>query len=317
MDYSVYVQAAGRPSDPPLTLEQLEDLAERLAIASPAVSGSVEPQQERGWSIQLHIADAHDSQQAHDRALRLVGPAAEELHFPPWPVVKVEVTEWERFITELERPNRPELVGVTELADLAGVSRQRASILARRSGFPEPVAELASGPVWERRQVERFLADWSRRPGRPAKQPAAADERFLNVWEVWREELLFRQRRRPTTILDYRYVLQDWFEWCKGQGRDWRKVRPAHLERYLGQLPRARVPGRPLAPATYSDAILQFYEFAASKRARLLARNPLQGVTPEQVAVAAEPDPAIRATIRTRPLGEADFSVPVRPPAHR
>lgn len=46
-----------------------------------------------------------------------------------------------------------ELVGVSELAGLLGVSRQRASVVAKEDDAPKPLAQLASGPVWN-------LDDW-------------------------------------------------------------------------------------------------------------------------------------------------------------
>lgn len=58
------------------------------------------------------------------------------------------------------------LVGVTEIAALLGLSRQRADQLSRTKGFPDPTAELASGRVWERQAV----IDWAAAVGRlPAK----------------------------------------------------------------------------------------------------------------------------------------------------
>ena len=46
--------------------------------------------------------------------------------------------------------NRPTLVGVAEIADLFGVSRQAASNWRdRHTDFPRPAASLKSGPVWE------------------------------------------------------------------------------------------------------------------------------------------------------------------------
>ena len=46
--------------------------------------------------------------------------------------------------------NRSTLVGVAEIADLFGVSRQAASNWRERyADFPEPTASLKSGPVWE------------------------------------------------------------------------------------------------------------------------------------------------------------------------
>lgn len=50
-----------------------------------------------------------------------------------------------------------ELVGVGEIADLLGVSKQRVDQLRRdkrrRVLFPEPIAELRAGPVWAKRDV--------------------------------------------------------------------------------------------------------------------------------------------------------------------
>jgi prophage regulatory protein len=56
----------------------------------------------------------------------------------------------------------PELMGLTEIGELFEVSRQRAGQLAEQEGFPEPVAVLAAGRIWERDDVER----WGRRTGR-------------------------------------------------------------------------------------------------------------------------------------------------------
>ncbi len=53
-------------------------------------------------------------------------------------------------------------MGISEIAELLGVSRQRAHQLAASHGFPEPVARLAQGPVWETAEVEK----WARETGR-------------------------------------------------------------------------------------------------------------------------------------------------------
>lgn len=54
------------------------------------------------------------------------------------------------------------LMGLTEIAELLGVTRQRAHQLAATYGFPEPLARLAVGPIWSRKDVER----WAREVGR-------------------------------------------------------------------------------------------------------------------------------------------------------
>lgn len=55
-----------------------------------------------------------------------------------------------------------ELVGIAEVAEMLGVSVQRIDQLARADGFPEPVATLKAGRIWERADVEA----WARRTGR-------------------------------------------------------------------------------------------------------------------------------------------------------
>ncbi len=80
----------------------------------------------------------------------------------------------EHLAAEQEQSNMPELIGVTELAQLLGVTRQRASELARTgSGFPRPLRFLASGPVWDKATIMRYVDRWERRPrGRPKRVPA-------------------------------------------------------------------------------------------------------------------------------------------------
>jgi hypothetical protein len=70
--------------------------------------------------------------------------------------------------------NAPDLVGVAEVAELLGVSKQRASDLAHSEGFPAPVATLRAGPIWRRSQLARFAGGWERRPGRPRREAQPA-----------------------------------------------------------------------------------------------------------------------------------------------
>lgn len=61
------------------------------------------------------------------------------------------------------------LVGLTEIADMLGVSRQRAGQLAATEGFPEPVARLAAGPIYESADVEAWARTRNTKSGRPRK----------------------------------------------------------------------------------------------------------------------------------------------------
>ncbi len=58
------------------------------------------------------------------------------------------------------------LAGIREIAELLGVSRQRASQLAQSKSFPPPLDRIAQGPVWRRSDVERW-AERRRSPAAP------------------------------------------------------------------------------------------------------------------------------------------------------
>lgn len=51
------------------------------------------------------------------------------------------------FTQQLARPLFPEVVGYSEIADMAGVTRQRARKFATHAGFPSPVIKTAHGPL--------------------------------------------------------------------------------------------------------------------------------------------------------------------------
>jgi predicted DNA-binding transcriptional regulator AlpA len=65
--------------------------------------------------------------------------------------------------TQRARPRRDSLrlVGAHELRALlgAGVGRDQAYRITRRSDFPAPVAHLQRGRVWLARDVERWLRE--------------------------------------------------------------------------------------------------------------------------------------------------------------
>jgi hypothetical protein len=81
--------------------------------------------------------------------------------------VDARVQTVEELERELEAPTIPALAGISEVAKVLGVSRQRASELPGSERFPKPVANLAAGPVWLRSTILSFNQRWDRRPGRP------------------------------------------------------------------------------------------------------------------------------------------------------
>src|ERR1022692_3347145 len=66
-----------------------------------------------------------------------------------------------------------ELMAIPEIAELMGVTRQRASkIIQTHDDFPEPVAVLSIGRVWLRPTIEHWERTHPRRSGRPvSNQP--------------------------------------------------------------------------------------------------------------------------------------------------
>ena len=52
------------------------------------------------------------------------------------------------------------LLGTSELAVVLGVSKQRIHALRKNKKFPQPIANLASSPIWDKREVIVFLKEW-------------------------------------------------------------------------------------------------------------------------------------------------------------
>jgi hypothetical protein len=59
------------------------------------------------------------------------------------------------------------LMGVSEIAELMAVSRQRAHQITKQADFPEPVARLAMGPIWEADDFDHWLVCCSNRKHEP------------------------------------------------------------------------------------------------------------------------------------------------------
>jgi hypothetical protein len=173
VQWSVRVELAGaaRDLDPDVVSDVLEALEDSAAVASLSA---------RSLGIRLCV-DASEVLAAASKAAELVDAAtrARGLSRSEWPIVGIAVATMDDLADELAQPNAVPLAGVAELAAVLGVSKQRASELARSRTFPKPLVTLASGPVWAVAAVESFSRTWSRRPGpkpsgaKPA-QPVAA-----------------------------------------------------------------------------------------------------------------------------------------------
>jgi predicted DNA-binding transcriptional regulator AlpA len=53
-------------------------------------------------------------------------------------------------------------VRLIEIAELLGVSKQRAHQIAEEKGFPAPLAEDGRGRLWDRREVRAWAKGWRR-----------------------------------------------------------------------------------------------------------------------------------------------------------
>lgn len=71
-----------------------------------------------------------------------------------------------------------DLMGNSEVAEMLKVSRQRVSEISRtHEQFPQPVAKLASGPVYAADDVKAFVRQWERRrTGRPPKNKPRGEQ---------------------------------------------------------------------------------------------------------------------------------------------
>ncbi|WP_261556251.1 serine/threonine-protein kinase [Frankia tisae] len=64
--------------------------------------------------------------------------------------------------------------GVTEVAEILGVSRQRVAKLRDRADFPDPIAEIAQGPIWDLDEIKEWGgSDLRLSSGRPRADTTA------------------------------------------------------------------------------------------------------------------------------------------------
>lgn len=194
-DWSVEIVRVSHPDFDHLSsndqwTDRIDDALDVLLEYSP--SASIGPDLDR-YSIRL-VVEAADFVPAMERGETLVMQACDKAGLPSWPALHVEATEWNEFERMLDEPSYPGLLGVSELAGLLDVSRQRASELARLPHFPQPIAQLKSGPVWDDSMVKRFVSDWKRTPGRPRKvlsdEDTAALEAIGQAARNWDKETL-------------------------------------------------------------------------------------------------------------------------------
>jgi hypothetical protein len=76
---------------------------------------------------------------------------------PRLDVEMVEAMTEARQEQDLEISNLPDLVGLAEIAELAGTTRQRVFQMTANKGFPAALLELRSGRLWSRPAIQSYL----------------------------------------------------------------------------------------------------------------------------------------------------------------
>lgn len=64
--------------------------------------------------------------------------------------------------------NLDDIMGLAEVSEMVGKSKQYIKTYLERGQFPEPVKTLASGPLWIRQQIQEWI-DTPRARGRRKK----------------------------------------------------------------------------------------------------------------------------------------------------
>lgn len=65
--------------------------------------------------------------------------------------------------------NRSKTLRIIEIAELLGVTHQRASKIADQAGFPAPVGREGQSRLWDRREVVAWAREWRRE--KPWRKP--------------------------------------------------------------------------------------------------------------------------------------------------
>jgi hypothetical protein len=147
-DYSIHltIETAER-----ITIDMLEEVAAFGGVAAGNVGDN---------RLETTLTrEASNPADAISQAIDLLAVSGE--------VIGAEVVTTVEADARLREPPFPPLAGVTEVAHLLGISRQRLHTLRARDDFPAPVATLAAGPVWRRGDLTTFAEGWQRKPGRP------------------------------------------------------------------------------------------------------------------------------------------------------
>lgn len=140
--------------DVPAVQDRYGSLREEVAVRGGV---TLPPGEEGRYGGRFTVA-ADDPSVAVEEGVAVLHEAAEAAGVPRGRVIDVEAPTLEELGHNAEGSDSPALVDLGGLAEMLGVNRHLAPIVARSKGFPPPVAELNGGPVWLLAKVERFLS---------------------------------------------------------------------------------------------------------------------------------------------------------------
>ena len=144
--------------------DMLNSLTEYAASVAPRADGS-------GGAISFSI-EAENVATAFTSAIDITTDTVTQFaHYPT--INAVEIMTEAELDNRLAEPIFPEVVGYAEIAELAGVSRQRARQFSKINGFPAPVITTAQGPLMAKSAVEAWLESRNTRSGRPRRPTIA------------------------------------------------------------------------------------------------------------------------------------------------
>lgn len=169
--FSVEIETWGVARVPDDTLAELADALDERGLGGTVTSlgglaGGV------GATMRVHGGPSGTPAEAVRLATEAFAEACEQVGIEHGGIARVDLMT-DAYLDRWLALEPERYAGVSEIAALFGVSRQRVAELRAKPGFPAPVAELSSGPVWKVSSLRLFLEAWDRRPGRPRKTKTA------------------------------------------------------------------------------------------------------------------------------------------------
>lgn len=156
-----FTATASFDEDTPFDIsEALNDYAASMSVSRDFSAGDI-----------ILTMEANTAIEATEKASNLVRKTLTEYEIDADLVSLITQSETE-FQKELATPIFPEVVGFAEIAEMASVSRQRASQFPKIESFPAPVIETAQGPLMSKSAIAKWIETRNTRPGRRKAVPA-------------------------------------------------------------------------------------------------------------------------------------------------